>query len=199
MRVFRRTDVGGNFIETVDMKEQIITEFNKLYKFNKIIILLTIFLLAYGYLCRIIHLYFFWESKTLGWIMLFVSIISILRQRIKENKIKNKKSLSERIFIGISIFILFIKTIIFVVTPQTKAYKSAKEYLFSDKEVLSKVGQVNNIFLETTGGLSISSNSEGETGQANLNFIVKGTEKYIDINLQIEKEINTNWTVIETK
>lgn len=181
------------------MKELIITEFNKLNKLNKKIILLTIILLTYGYLSRIVNLYFFWESKTFGWILLFISIILILRQRIKKNKLQNKKVLSEQIFTGISIFILFVQTIIFVVTPQTNAYKSAKEFLFSDKEVLTKVGQVKSIFLKPTGGFSISSNSEGETGQANLNFIVKGTKKYIDINLQIEKEINTNWTITETK
>jgi hypothetical protein len=181
------------------MKEKIILEYRNLTSFNQKIVVLTIALLTYGYLCRILNLYFFWESKTLGWTLIFVAAILILKQRIKENKIQNKKSLSEKIFIGIAVFILLIQTIIFIVTPRTNAYKSATEYLLTDKKIESKVGKVNDIFLKPTGGFSMSSGSEGEAGQANLNFIVKGTEKYIDINLQIEKELNTNWLITEIK
>jgi uncharacterized protein with PQ loop repeat len=181
------------------MKEKIILEYTKLENFNKKIVILTIALLIYGYLCRIVNLYFFWESKTLGWILLFISAILILKQRIKENKTQNKKTLSEKIFIGIAVFILLIQAIIFSVTPRTNAYKSAKEYLFTDSQIISKVGQVKDVFLKPTGGMSISSGSEGERGQADLNFIVKGAKKYIDVNLQLEKELNTNWTITEIK
>lgn len=180
------------------MKDQIIAEFNKLNNFNKRIVSLTIIFLVYGYLCRIINLYFFWESRTLGWILLFISIISILRQRIKEKKLQNKKILSEKIFTGISVFVLLLQITAILVLPQTKVYKAAKDFLFTNKEIISKVGQVEGIFLMPKGGISVSSSSEGESGQGELNFIVKGTEKYIDISLWFEKEINTNWTVTET-
>ena len=78
------------FAETLNMKEKIILEYRKLESINKKFVILTIALLTYGYLCRILNLFFFWESKTLGWILLFVSAILILNQRIKENKIKGK-------------------------------------------------------------------------------------------------------------
>ena len=182
-----------------NMKEQIIAEFNKLNNFNKKITLLTIVLLIYGYLCRTLNLYFFWESKTLGWALLFVTIISILSQRIQKNKLQNKKTLSEEIFIGLIVFILLIQAIFFYIIHQTSAYKLAKEYLYTNKTIISKVGQVKGIFLKPVGRMSISSSSEGETGQAELIFVVKGTKKYIDISLELEKDINTNWAIIKTK
>ena len=174
-------------------------EFDKLSKLNKGLVWLTIAFLIYGYLCRIIGLYFFWETKTIGWTLLFVTIISILIQRIKTKKIANKKTLSEKIFIGIIVFILLIQSIIFIVTPQTDAYKSAKQFLMTDKNIANEIGEVNDIFLVPVGGMSMSSSSAGQTGQADLNFIIKGKNKFKDINLQLTKELETNWTIIETK
>ncbi len=71
--------------------------------------------------------------------------------------------------------------------------------LFNDKEISSKIGQVKEIFLQPTGRFPISSTNEGERRQANLNFIVKGTEKYIDASLQIQKYIDTDWVITDIK
>jgi hypothetical protein len=174
-------------------------EFDNLSKLNKALVRMTIAFLIYGYLCRIAGFYFFWESKTIGWALLFVTIISVLIQRIKTNKDSNKKTLSEKIFIGIIAFILLIQSIIFLVTLQTDAYKSAKEFLMTDKTIANEVGNVNDIFLVPVGGMSISSSSEGQSGEADLNFIVKGENKFKDINLKLQKELKTDWTIIEPR
>jgi hypothetical protein len=59
------------------------------------------------------------------------------------------------------------------------------------------VGTVRGIFLEPTGGISTSSSAEGDEGAADLNFIVKGTNGYIDLNIQLEKEVDSNWKITE--
>ena len=174
-------------------------EFYKLSKLNKGLVRLTIALLFYGYLCRIIKLYFFWEIKTIGWTFLFITVISILIHRIKTKRLANIKTLSEKIFLGLTVFILFIQSIIFFVIPHTDAFKSAKEFLMTDKTIANEVGEVYDIFIVPVGGIAMSSSSAGQTGQADLNFIVKGKNKFKDINLQLIKELETNWTIIETK
>lgn len=174
-------------------------EFDKLSKLNKTLVWVTIAFLIYGYLCRIAGFYFFWESKTIGWALLFVTIISILVQRIKASKDANKKPISEKILIGIVAFILLIQGIIFFVTPHTDAYKAAKQFLMTDKTIANEVGDVNDIFLVPVGGMSISSSSVEQSGQADLNFIIKGENKFKDINLQLQKDLTTDWTIIETK
>ena len=74
-------------------------EFDKLSNLNKVLVKLTIVFLFYGYLCRTVGLYFFWESKTIGWTLLLITIVSILIQRIKAKKAANKKKLSEKILL----------------------------------------------------------------------------------------------------
>lgn len=174
-------------------------EFYKLSSLNKTLVRLTIAFLVFGYLCRIVGLYFFWESKTIGWTLLFVTIISILLERIKSKKTDNKKMLSEKIFTGLAVFILLIQCTLFFVIPQTDAFKSAKQFLLTDKTIASQVGEAYDIFLVPVGGISMSSSSAGQTGQADLNFIVKGKNKFKDINLQLVKELGSNWTIVETK
>ena len=143
--------------------------------------------------------YIFWESKTIGWTLLLITIVSILIQRIKAKKAANKKTLSEKIFIGIILFILLIQSIIFFIIPHTDAYKAAKEFLITDKNISNQAGSVYDIFLVPVGGVSMSSSSAGQTGQADLNFIIKGKNKFKDINLQLTKELDTNWVIIEIK
>lgn len=174
-------------------------EFDKLSNLNKVLVKLTIVFLFYGYLCRIVGLYFFWESKTIGWTLLLITIVSILIQRIKAKKAANKKTLSEKIFIGIILFILLIQSIIFFIIPHTDAYKAAKEFLITDKNISNQAGSVYDIFLVPVGGVSMSSSSAGQTGQADLNFIIKRKNKFKDINLQLTKELDTNWVIIEIK
>ena len=52
---------------------------------------------------------------------------------------------------------------------------------------------------QAVGGMAMSSSSAGQTGQADLNFIIKGKNKFKDINLQLTKELETKWTIIEAK
>jgi len=174
-------------------------EFAKLSNLNKVLVRLTIIVLLYGYICRIAGLYFFWESKTIGWLLFFITIISILIQRLKTKKIANKKAVAEKIFIGLILFGLFCQSLIVIIMPQTDAYKSAKQFLITDRVISNEVGSVYDVFLKPVGAISTSSSSAGEIGQADLNFIVKGKNKFKDINLKLTKEIDTDWIIVETK
>lgn len=172
--------------------------FDKLSRFNKVLVFLTLALLVYGAVCRMARLYFFWESKPIGWVLLLLTVISILAQRIKANKAANKKTLPEKIAIGIVLFVLFIQNILFFVVPQTNAYQAAKQFLLTDSNVEKELGKVNDLFLLPAGAMSVKSGAEGESGQAELHFIVKGSAKFKDISLLLEKELTTGWTIIKT-
>ncbi len=172
-------------------------KFNKLPQTIKTLIIITFVLLIYSYLCRLIGLNFFWESKILGWSLLLVCIISLLLQRIQTKKTQEKKTLSEKIAIGLVSFILLVVSIWFVLVPQTDSYKIAKEYLITDKEISNEVGEVNSIVLVPVGNISISTTSEGTKGQAQLSFIVKGNNKFKDITILLNKNINSDWTIIK--
>jgi hypothetical protein len=169
--------------------------FNSLSDITKKIIVATIAFLLYGYLCRLFGLYFFWESKTIGWTLFWIAATFILRDRIKQKKFQNKKTLIEKIGIGFSVFIILIKGVLFFATQQTTAFESATNFIKTSPEIKTRVGTVKSIFLVPLGGMSMTTSSQGSAGQADLNFIVKGSEKYIDLNLLLNKDFETNWKI----
>lgn len=169
--------------------------FNSLSNITKKVIIATVAFLLYGYLCRLVGLYFFWESKTIGWTLFWIAVIFILRDRIKQKKLQNKKTLIEKIGIGFSIFVIIIKGVLFFATQQTTAFESATNFIKTNPEIVNKVGTVKSIFLVPFGGMSVTTNSQGSAGQADLHFIVKGSEKYIDLNLLLNKDFDTNWQI----
>lgn len=172
--------------------------FVSLSPLNKILVRATLALLVYGYLCRL-GLYFFWESKTIGWVLFFITTIGIAQQLLRQKKAAGKNTTSEKIFTGIAVFILLIKMLLFFAFPQTNAYKAARQYLQTDAATANELGTVYDVFLMPVGGMAVSSGPGGQSGGAELNFIVKGSHKYKDVSLQLVKENNTEWTIISTK
>jgi hypothetical protein len=43
--------------------------------------------------------------------------------------------------------------------------------------------------------MSMTTNSQGSAGQADLHFIVKGSKKYTDLNLLMNKDFDTDWQI----
>lgn len=168
-------------------------DIKKLTSHTKSLAILAIGLIIYGHLCRIAGLYFFWESKTLGWTILLIAIISFLLDSIKSKKAQDRKVLSEMIFIGLILFILFTEGLLFFAIPKTNAYAAAEGFINSNMEIKKEIGEINSIFLIPVGAIQIVNSSQGQTGQADLYIIVKGSKKYRDMNLHLLKNIETNW------
>lgn len=128
--------------------------------------------------------------------MLFwIAIVFILRDRIKEKKLQSKKTLLENFGIGISIFVILIKGGLFFATKQTSAYDSAVNFIKTDPEVQNRVGTVNSVFLVPFGSLSMATDSKGTAGRADLHFIVKGSKKFEDLNLLMNKDFDQDWQI----
>lgn len=83
----------------------------------------------------------------------------------------------------------------FFAIQQTSAYESAANFIKTNQEIRNKVGIVKGIFLVPFGAISMTTNSQGSTGQADLHFIVKGSEKYLDLNLLMNKETEAEWQI----
>jgi hypothetical protein len=122
-------------------------------------------------------------------------MIAILRERIKNKKLQKKKTIPEKIGIGISIFVLIIKGAFFFAVQQTSAYEKALVFIKRDQNIQKEIGAVGGVFLVPAGNISIATSSQGTTGNANLDFIVKGSKKYMDLNLLMDKELETDWKI----
>lgn len=159
------------------------------------VIIATLFFLVYGYLCRLFGLYFFWESKSIGWVLFWLSGIFICREVIKQKKIRNQKTLLLKILTGLFIFVILVKAVLFFVIRETTAYKKAVEYIKTNGSIQAYVGTINGIFLEPYGSIQMSESSQGTSGSADLHFVVKGSKKYIDLNLLLKKDVETDWNI----
>ena len=124
---------------------------NSLSSLTKVVMAAVAAFLVYGYLCRLLGIYFFWESKTLGWTLLWVAVILVLRDRVRRKKLENKNSALEKIGIGLTIFLLLIMGILFFAIPQTALYAEAVNYVKKDKAVRDEIGDIKEVFLYRSG------------------------------------------------
>jgi hypothetical protein len=171
----------------------------KLNKFTQAFLIIGIIFLIYGYLCRSIGIYFFWESKSFGWFITFIGLIGFLFARIKIRKKEAKKSIFEKIVMGILIFILAIQIILVVVLPNTAAYQYAKQFLLDSQNIRAEIGNIKGFSIIPLGVVSVSSGEWGETGNAEINLTVKGEKKFLDVTIYLTKEVDSTWKVNDMK
>ena len=169
---------------------------NNLSKFTKTSLAIGLIFVIYGYLSRFVELSFFWETKSIGWAIIFIGIIGLLSDRIKTKKEKDKKSILEKIGIGVLVFILLIQTILIFIIPFTDAYSVAKMHIKDNQELIEEIGNVKGFGLIPTGGIQKTTDSQGTYGSATINLTVKGEKKYKDVTVYVVKYADQpEWTV----
>lgn len=169
---------------------------NLLSRASKTLLILSAVFLLYGYLCRVFNINFFWESKSVGWMLFWVMIISLLINRIKNKRPQKKKVLFEKICIGFSVFVLIMKGFLLAVFLQTDAYENAIRFIKTNKEIEAVAGPVRSISLVPQGSIHIQSKGDHQTGQAEFHFIVKGSKKFMDVSMYLTKEPDREWQVL---
>jgi len=153
-------------------------------------------LILTGYFIREFDIYIFWESKPIGYAILLICIAILLRKDITTRKSLKVKNAWSHIGFWIIVFILFVKTLITVILPNSDAYKTAKDYLNNDSQLTSEIGEIRGYTVLPSGGIEMSSSSNGTYGAASIALIIKGTEKYRELTIYVEKTPDTDWTVI---
>ena len=82
VRVLRNINISNNSAATIIMS-----------RLSKTILSIGLIFLIYGYLCRLLKVDFFWDSKMIGWIVLFIALLSywidLRRTRIQRGQKNN--------------------------------------------------------------------------------------------------------------
>jgi hypothetical protein len=167
----------------------------KLSTSTKFLLGIGFILVAYGYLSRAVNLYFFWESRFIGWMVILIGLISLLVNLIRHKRRLNKKAIPEKIGIGLIALFLLIQTIVLIVLPNTDAYAAAKKFIQSNERIKTQLGNIRSFSVVPVGTISVSSGQEGSIGNATLIIIVKGEKKFSEYKVDLIKEINSEWTV----
>jgi len=151
--------------------------------FTKIFIAIGLLLIIYGYLCRKAEIYFFWESRYIGWGLFWIGTVSFLITQGRIKKAANKKNLLENIGIAVIIFILCLSTGLYVWLPFTDAYPVAAQYILLDPQVEIEIGTLKQYVLLPKGSYSSRSDTSGIHKYAQFTFIIKGERKYEQISI----------------
>src|SRR5689334_1913039 len=168
-------------------------------KFSKTILITGAILLTYGYLCRMLKIDFFWDSKTIGWIVLVIALLSYWIDLRKIKRREGKKIVWVTIGICFLVFGLMILPVAVFTLKTSDAYVAATEYLKSDQKVKDEFGDVNGFGLIPTGSVQTTTINGAESGSATLKLIVKGDKKYTDVTIHLEKTPETFWTVTDIR
>lgn len=167
----------------------------ELNNFTEAALSLGIILLTYGFICQIVPINFFWESKSVGYVLISLGLVGLLISGIEKRKANSKKTILNKIGIGIISFMLFIQAIIIVVIPKTDAYNVSKNFIINSNELTSEVGKINGFGLFPVGGISIQKDSKGEKGNATINLIIKGEKAYKSVTVLVHKDYGQDWEV----
>jgi hypothetical protein len=174
--------------------------FNQLNKFMKAIFIAAMLFILYGYVCRMAGIYFFWESKSIGWMLLCIAFIGLLLQRIKMKKMIRKKTIIEKTGIGFIIFTLFIKILLLAITPFTDAYAAAQQQLLNDPTIQKEIGTIHGFSIVPTGGIHTSTQTGKGNGSASITLILKGEKKFKEVTVVVTKnEDQQEWVVEEVE
>jgi asparagine N-glycosylation enzyme membrane subunit Stt3 len=166
-------------------------------KLTKAVLATAIALIIYGYLCRMIGLYFFWESKLVGWFVFLIGIVLFLLETIKNKKADNKETMPYKIGIGVLVFFLIIESAFMIFTPRLDAYSCAKKYVLDNAQIKAELGEIQSLVLKPTGSVEMGTNSEGSYGNAVFNVLIKGDKAFKDLSIYVVKDVDKAEWVVE--
>ena len=152
-------------------------------------------LLMYGYLCRILEIDFFWDSKIIGWIVLFIALLSYWADLRKKRIRHGKGVIWVTIGICVLIFGLVLLPVVVLLLRTSDAYNTALEYLKSDSNITEKVGIVRGFGLIPTGSVHTTTFNGVESGNATFEIVVRGERRYMDVKIDLEKAPDSLWKV----
>ena len=162
----------------------------------KVVLGVSIFLILFGYLVEMADLYFFWESKPLGYTLLLLSVAIILRKDITTRKNKKLKNVWSHIGFWVICFTLFVKVLLLVIIPNTDAYEAVKVYLNNNSDMKTEIGEVTGHTILPSGGIQTTTDSNGTYGSAVISLIIKGENKFIERTIYLNKSPGEVWVVV---
>ena len=166
--------------------------------FTKAILPISIVFLAYGYLCRLAEIYFFWESRSIGWTLFFIGCIGFLIDRIRVKTLYHRKTVFEKTALIFAIIGFTIKIIFISIIPVTDAFAATKVYVKTDPKLQMELGAVKGIALFPVGTVIKGSGKNGVMGSATFMMTIIGDRKFKDVTVYVVKYVDsTSWKVEE--
>ena len=118
---------------------------------TKVIFIIGILLLIYGYSCRLLNIYFFWDSKHFGWIAIATGLMGFSIDLKKILTAQKKNVFLPQLFIGVIIVTLGIAGGGVLLLNSSTAYRDAIENIKTDGVLKSEIGNYKGVGLFPSG------------------------------------------------
>src|SRR6185436_21131779 len=118
---------------------------------TKVLFIIGILLLIYGYCCRLFNIYFFWDSKHFGWIIMATSLIGFFIDLKKILEAQKKSTFLPKFFIGVIIVAFGIAGGGVLLLNNSKAYQDTIESIKIDGVLKSEIGNFKSVGLFPSG------------------------------------------------
>ena len=99
---------------------------------TKVAFVIGIPLLIYGYLCRLLNIYFFWDSKPFGWIVIMSALLLLLID-IRITRVRQRQNIFfVRLFVAAIVIFLAVEASAVAWLKNSTAYDSLTESIDTD-------------------------------------------------------------------
>ena len=165
---------------------------------TRVAFIIGILLLIYGYLCRMLSLYFFWDSKYFGWIGIMSGLLLLLID-IRITRVKLKQNIFfVRVFVAVIVIFLGLEASAIVWLKTSTAYHNLKESINTDEAMNAEIGNIRGYSLiPGINILDIITALESES--LAFRITVRGERAYKELEVTIERSTALEWRVSSIK
>lgn len=162
----------------------------------KLLFLVSLSFIIFGYIVRRFSVSFFWESKQIGFLLLGIMLVIFFRIDSKKRKDLKIKNLFSRIWFWIILVILFFQHLTLIIYPRTYAYSEVVDFIRTSESIKNELGKVNGFTILPAGSFHKVMDNTGTSGTATFVFLVKGENQFKEMQFVIEKKADLpDWEV----
>ncbi len=164
--------------------------------FTKICLAVGLVMMVWGYVCRLVPVYWFWEARWLGWELVIFGVIGLLGTLIRQKKTSEVIYIGE--LVGRALLVLFIcvQVVVAVGIPKSDAYVVARNGVLNDTTVTRQIGSIGYCRFVPQGSVNLTTQSGGSFGGATFVFLLKGSKQYCDVDItMVKRPGHSEWTI----
>jgi hypothetical protein len=165
---------------------------------TKVVFIIGILLLIYGYLCRLFNIYFFWDSKYFGWLGVMSAILLFLID-VRMARIRQKQNIFfVRVFVAVIVIFLALEGGAIVWLRTSAAYDGLIDSISADPSLKEDLGSIRGYGM--IPGIDIIDIIKAPSSNAlTFKITVRGERAYKELEFTLERTLPTDWRVIRTQ
>ena len=152
---------------------------------TKVIFIVAFLLLIYGYLCRMLNIYFFWDSKYFGWILMATALMGFFIDLKRILEAQKKSSFLPQFFIVIIIVALGITGGGVLLLNSAESYQDAIENIKTDGVIKNELGDIRGIGLFPSGPGFMNFAYKVDRGPSKFLVTVRGSKAIKDMEITL--------------